>query len=79
MFVYLYPVNVLNGSKVKQKLNLKQIMYTFRDNWYGDVYSFRTLKEAKREAQKMTYGHSIAIYRGWDIVAVVSPDEDPLP
>lgn len=54
-------------------------MYTFRDNWYGDVYSFPTLKKAKQEAAKHTYGHSIAIYRGWDIVAVVAPDENPLP
>lgn len=54
-------------------------MYTFRDNWYGDVYSFPTLKEAKQEAAKHTYGHSIAIFRGWDIVAVIAPDENPLP
>ncbi len=54
-------------------------MYTFRDNWYGDVSSYPTLKEAKREAQKHTYGHRIAIYRGMDIVAIVNPDEDPLP
>lgn len=54
-------------------------MYTFTDNWYGDSFTFPTLARAKREAKKHTYGHSIAIYNKGDIVAVVKPQENPLP
>ena len=54
-------------------------MYYFTDTWYGDVHQFRTLHEAKREAQKMTYGHSIVIISNGEIVATVKPRENPLP
>lgn len=54
-------------------------MYYFTDTWYGDVHQYRTLREAKREARKMTYGHSIVIYRDAQIVATVKPHENPLP
>jgi hypothetical protein len=54
-------------------------MYTFTDTWYGDVYQYSTLSAAKREAKKLTYGHSIAIYRKGEIVAIVKPNERPLP
>lgn len=54
-------------------------MFTFTDNWYGDVFSFPTLGQAKREAKKHTVGHCIAIYHKGEIVAVVKPQENPLP
>lgn len=54
-------------------------MYSFRDTWYGDVFEFPTLRKAKREAQKMTCGHCIQIYKEGEIVAVVKPKENPLP
>lgn len=57
----------------------KVTMYTFIDNWYGDSFSFPTLRAAKKEAKNHTCGHSIAIYHNGDIVAIVKPNERPLP
>ena len=54
-------------------------MCAFTDTWYGDVYQHPTLSTAKREAKKLTFGHSIAIYRKGEIVAIVKPNERPLP
>lgn len=54
-------------------------MYTFTDNWYGDVFSFPSLRQAKREARQHTCGHCIAIYHNGDIVSIVKPKENPLP
>jgi hypothetical protein len=54
-------------------------MYYFTDTWYGNVYEFRTLREAKREAKQMTCGHSIAIFRNGEIVSTVKPREKPFP
>ena len=54
-------------------------MYTFTDNWYGDVCTFDTLRKAKLEAKKHTCGHSIAIYHKGDIVAIIKPNENQLP
>lgn len=54
-------------------------MYTFTDTWYGDTYQYPTLLGAKRAAGKLTFGHSIAIYHKGEIVAIVKPNERPLP
>jgi len=35
--------------------------YWFSDNWYGDIKTFDSLKEAKKEAKEQT-GVSIAIH-----------------
>ena len=55
--------------------------YYFTDNWVGNVYNFATIREAKKEAKKHTYGHSIAIYsrKSGSIVTFVAPRENPLP
>ena len=54
--------------------------YTFRDNFSGDSYQFVSLREAKQAAKRLTYGYPIYIY-GSDksIVAVVNPNDTPLP
>lgn len=54
-------------------------MYTFTDNFNGDKYSFATLREAKKEANKHTYGFPVYITKGMDIVAVIAPKDNPLP
>ncbi len=54
-------------------------MYTFVDNWYRNHYEFASLREAKKEAAKVTYGFCIPIYKKGTIVAVVQPKENPLP
>lgn len=54
-------------------------MYTFRDNWVGNNYSFPTLREAKREAERHTCGFSVYIYHKGEIAAIVPPRENPLP
>jgi hypothetical protein len=53
--------------------------FYFKDNWAGDIHNFDTLRQAKKEAKNHTLGHSIAIYSGGDIVAIVKPNETPLP
>lgn len=58
---------------------MKEEAYYFLDNWYGDTYSFPTLSAAKKEAAKHTFGHSVPIHQGMEIVAVVEPRERPLP
>lgn len=61
--------------------NIKPIksMYTFRDNWVGDIYQYPTLREAKKEAKHYTWGFSINIYHNGEIVAIVPPRENPFP
>lgn len=54
-------------------------MYTFMDNWYGDIYEYRTKREAEREAKKHTNGHCVHIYKNGEIVSVIRPNENPLP
>ena len=53
--------------------------YRFRDNFYGDSYQFVSLREAKQAAKQLTFGNPIYIYRDRDIVAVVNPNDKPLP
>ena len=53
--------------------------YTFRDNFSGDSYKFENLREAKQAAKHFTYGNPIYIFKDRDIVAVVNPNEKPLP
>ena len=53
--------------------------YTFRDNFSGDRYQFVSLREAKQAAKHLTYGYPIYIYSGESIVAVVNPNDKPLP
>ncbi len=54
--------------------------YTFRDNFSGDSYQFVSLREAKQAAKHLTYGYPIYIYGGdKSIVAVVNPNDTPLP
>lgn len=52
-------------------------MYWFRDNWYGDIHEYPTLREAKKEARKRTYGHVIYIHAKGQIVAKIEPRENP--
>ena len=53
--------------------------YEFIDNFSGDSYQFASLKEAKQAAKQLTFGFSIYIYREGDIVAIVEPNDTPLP
>lgn len=53
--------------------------YRFRDNFSGDSYQFVSLREAKQAAKHLTYGYPIYIFRDRDIVAVVNPNDTPLP
>ncbi len=53
--------------------------YTFRDNFSGDSYQFVSLREAKQAAKHLTFGYPIYIYRDSNIVAVVNPNDKPLP
>ena len=53
--------------------------YRFRDNFYGDSYHFASLREAKQAAKHLTFGYPIYIFRDRDIVAVVNPNDTPLP
>lgn len=53
--------------------------YHFLDNWVGNCYEFSTLREAKREAQKRTYGFCIHIYCDGKVVATIEPKDQPLP
>lgn len=53
--------------------------YTFRDNFSGDSYQFVSLREAKQAAKHLTYGYPIYIYSNSSIVAVVNPNDKPLP
>lgn len=54
-------------------------MFWFLDNWCGDTHEYRTLREAKKEARKCTYGHSVSIHHNGAIVAVIEAKENPLP
>lgn len=54
-------------------------MYTFQDNWVGDNHQYSTLREAKKEAKRYTFGHCIYIYHKGETVAIVPPREKPLP
>ena len=36
--------------------------YWYRDNWYGDVHEFDTLREAKKAARTET-GVTVTVYR----------------
>ena len=53
--------------------------YTFRDNFSNDRYEFVSLREAKKEAKKYTYGFPIYIFEKGNIVAVVEANDKPLP
>lgn len=53
--------------------------YSFRDNFSNDSYQFASLIEAKQAAKQLTYGFQIYIYCNGDIVAVVEPNDKPLP
>ena len=53
--------------------------YRFRDNFSNDSYQFASLREAKKEAKYHTYGFSVYIYCNGEIVAVVDPNDKPLP
>lgn len=53
--------------------------YEFIDNFSGDSYQFASLKDAKQAAKQLTFGYSVYIYRGGDIVAIVEANENPLP
>lgn len=53
--------------------------YTFRDNFSGDSYQFVSLREAKQAAKHLTFGYPIYIFSGNSIVAVVKPNDKPLP
>ena len=53
--------------------------YTFRDNFSGDRYQFVSLREAKQAAKHLTYGYPIYIFSDRSIVAVVNPNDTPLP
>lgn len=53
--------------------------FHFIDNWTGDLHEFATLREAKRAAKSLTHGYQIAITKERRIVAVVEPNENPLP
>lgn len=55
--------------------------YTFRDNFSGDSYQFASLREAKQAAKHLTFGYPIYIYNRdkSSIVAVVNPNDKPLP
>ena len=53
--------------------------YRFIDNFSGDSYQFASLKDAKQAAKQLTFGFSIYIYRDCDIVAVLEPNDTPLP
>lgn len=54
-------------------------MYTFKDNWFGDIHQHPTLRKAKKEAKHLTYGFSVCIYHNGEIAAIVQPHENPLP
>lgn len=54
-------------------------IYTFQDNFSGDNYQFASLRDAKKEAKNHTYGFPIYIYDRGEIVAVVNPNDKPLP
>lgn len=56
-----------------------KISYYFLDNWSGDCHEYGTLREAKKEAKKYTYGFSVVIHKGGAIAALVEPHENPLP
>lgn len=53
--------------------------YEFIDNWSGENHQFASLKEAKQAAKQLTFGFPVYIYRGGDIVAVLEPNDTPLP
>lgn len=53
--------------------------YTFRDNFSGDRYQFASLREAKKAAKLLTFGYPIYIYSDKGIVAIVYPNDTPLP
>ena len=53
--------------------------YRFRDNFIGDSYQFASLNEAKQAAKQLTFGYPIYIFKDRDIVAVVNPNDKPLP
>ena len=53
--------------------------YHFLDNWVGNLYEFSTLRKAKKEAQKRTYGFCIYIYCDGKTVAKIEPKDQPLP
>ena len=53
--------------------------YEFIDNWSGENHQFASLKEAKQAAKQLTFGYSVYIYRGGDIVAIVESNDKPLP
>lgn len=53
--------------------------YEFIDNWSGENHQFASLKDAKQAAKQLTFGYSVYIYRGGDIVAIVEANDKPLP
>lgn len=53
--------------------------YTFQDNFSGDRYEFASINEAKKAAKQLTFGNPIYIFKDRDIVAIVYPEDKPLP
>ena len=71
--------NNKNEKKMKTQKMKDEKKYEFIDNFSGDSYQFASLKEAKQAAKQLTFGFSIYIYREGDIVAVLEPNDTPLP
>ena len=71
--------NNKNEKKMKTQKMKDEKKYEFIDNWSGENHQFASLKEAKQAAKQLTFGFSIYIYREGDIVAVLEPNDTPLP
>lgn len=61
-----------------QRAKGREDLYYFKDNWNGDIHHFDTFSEARKAAEKNTFGHPILIFRQGEIVKVVPPKERPL-